>query len=52
MRHPSVADDVRGTFAGFKTPEVIDYIRKLGVSSIEFLPIHAFVQDQHLLERA
>lgn len=51
MRHPAVADEARGTFAAFKTPEVIDYIRKLGVSSIEFLPIHAFVQDQHLLEK-
>ncbi|MCW3148102.1 glycogen debranching protein GlgX [Stutzerimonas stutzeri] len=51
MRHPAVAEEMRGTFAGFKTPEVIDYIRKLGVSSIEFLPIHAFVQDQHLLEK-
>ena len=51
MRHPAVPEEFRGTFAGFKTPEVIDYIRKLGVSSIEFLPIHAFVQDQHLLEK-
>ena len=50
MRHPAVADELRGTFAGLKTPEIIEYIRKLGVSSIEFLPIHAFVQDQHLLE--
>ena len=52
MRHPSVADDVRGTFAGFKTPEVIDYIRKLGVSSIEFLPIHAFVRTSICWKRA
>ena len=51
MRHPAVADELRGTFAGLKTPEIIEYIRKLGVSSIEFLPIHAFVQDQHLLEK-
>ncbi|MBB3104379.1 glycogen debranching protein GlgX [Azomonas macrocytogenes] len=51
MLHPAVAKEVRGTFAGMKTPEVIDYLRKLGISSIEFLPIHAFVQDQHLLEK-
>ena len=51
MRHPAVPENVRGTFAGMMVPEVIDYIRKLGVSSIELLPIHAFVQDQHLLEK-
>ena len=51
MQHPAVPEDMRGTFGGFKTPEVIDYVRKLGVSSIEFLPIHGFVQDQHLLEK-
>lgn len=31
--------------------DVVDYIRSLGVSSVELLPIHAFVDDQHLLEQ-
>ena len=39
----------RGYQYGWLMPdEIAEYIRKLGVSSIEFLPIHAFVQDQHL----
>src|SRR5690606_23115248 len=42
---------VRGTFAGLAHPEVIDHLRSLGVSSVELLPIHGFVQDQHLLEK-
>src|SRR5690606_17623219 len=51
MRHPAVPEAVRGTFAGMMTGEVVDYLRKLGVTSIEFLPIHAFVNDQHLLQK-
>ncbi|GGJ86241.1 glycogen debranching protein GlgX [Pseudomonas matsuisoli] len=51
MRHPSVGEEVRGTFAGLGQGDVLNYIRRLGVSSVELLPIHAFVQDQHLLEK-
>ena len=51
MRHPEVPEPVRGTFAGLMRPEVIQHIRSLGVTSVELLPIHAFIQDQHLLEQ-
>ncbi len=51
MTHPAVAPGARGTFAGLKTPEIIDYLCQLGVTSIELMPIQAFVQDQQLLEK-
>ncbi len=51
MRHPSVPENVRGTFAGLMVDDVLEHIRKLGVSSVELLPIHAFVNDQHLLHK-
>ncbi|PMR73227.1 glycogen debranching protein GlgX [Billgrantia endophytica] len=51
MRHPEVPEALRGTFSGLMVNEVVDYIRSLGVSSVELLPIHAFVDDRHLLER-
>jgi len=51
MRHPSVPPEMRGTFAGLMRPEVVDYIRRLGVTTIELLPIHAFVDDSHLLDK-
>src|SRR5690348_695000 len=51
MRHPTVPAEMRGTFAGLMRPEVVDYIRRLGVSAIELLPIHAFVDDSHLLDK-
>lgn len=51
MRHPNVPENVRGTFAGLMVKEVLDYLRELGVSSVELLPIHAFADDQHLLQK-
>jgi glycogen operon protein len=50
-RHPDVTDHQRGTFAGLGTQKVIEYIRSLGVTSVELLPIHTFIDDVHLVER-
>jgi glycogen operon protein len=50
-QHPAVPKDLRGTFAGLANPEVIQYIKDLGVTSVEMLPIHTFVNDSHLLEQ-
>ncbi|HEV2621697.1 MAG TPA: glycogen debranching protein GlgX [Frateuria sp.] len=50
MRHPQVPEDLRGTCAGLAMPAVLEHIRSLGVTSIELLPIHAYLDDRHLLE--
>ena len=50
-RFPKMKDKLRGTFAGLGQKEVVDYIRSLGVTSVELLPIHSFVNDSHLLEK-
>ena len=50
-RHPDVAAHQRGTFAGLGTPKVIDYIKSLGVTSVELLPVHTFTSERHLIER-
>jgi len=49
--HPAVPEDLRGTYAGLATKEVIDYIKSLGVTSIELLPIHTFIDESHLVEK-
>ncbi len=46
-----VPENLRGSFAGLAQREVIDYIRSLGVTSVELLPIHAFVNDSLLLDK-
>ena len=50
-KHPAVPEALRGTFTGLSTPEVIEYVKSLGVTTVELLPIHMFINDSHLLER-
>ncbi len=50
-RHPAVPEELRGTYAGLALPEVLGYIRRLGVTAVELLPIHMFVDDSQLLEK-
>jgi glycogen operon protein len=51
MLHPLVPEDVRGTFAALAAPDLIDYLVALGITAIELMPVHAFAQDRHLIER-
>ena len=44
-------EELRGTYAGLGQPQILEYIKKLGVTSVELLPIHAFVQDSNLIEK-
>ena len=41
----------RGTFRGLSAPSIIEHLKRLGVTAIELLPVHAFVDDRHLIER-
>src|SRR6204780_3723238 len=50
-KHPGVPEHLRGTYAGFGSPEVIDYLKSLGITSVELLPIHSFINDSNLLEK-
>jgi glycogen operon protein len=49
--HPSLSEEMRGTYAGLASPEVVAYLRALGVTSVELLPVHTFINDNFLLER-
>jgi glycogen operon protein len=49
--HPDVPEELRGTYAGIAHPAVIDHLRKLGITAIELMPVHQFVQDSTLLDR-
>jgi glycogen operon protein len=51
MQHPAVPRELRGTFSGLMQHEVIEYIKNLGVTAVELLPIHAFVDDSYLIEK-
>ncbi|VUD51054.1 Glycogen operon protein GlgX [Thalassocella blandensis] len=47
--HMGVPMGERGTFAGMMRPEVVDYVKGLGVTAIELLPVHAFIDEHFLL---
>ena len=50
-RHPDVPEGQRGTYAGLASLPSIDYLKSLGVTAVELLPVHHFVRDKHLADR-
>ncbi|WP_145227287.1 glycogen debranching protein GlgX [Rudaeicoccus suwonensis] len=51
MTHPDVPEEIRGTYAGMAHPSVIEHLTDLGVTAVELLPVHQFVQDTTLAEQ-
>ena len=51
MRFPGLAEPLRGSFAGFGTAPVIAYLKSLGITSVELLPIQSFYDDRHLIAK-
>lgn len=51
MLHPALPGELRGTYAGVADPVTINYLKELGITALELLPVHHFVADRHLLER-
>jgi glycogen operon protein len=49
--HPDVPPDIRGTYAGMSHPAVVKYLQRLGITALELLPVHQFVQDSVLHEK-
>ena len=49
--HPEVPEPYRGTFRGLADPAVIRHLKSIGVTSVELLPVHSFVNDDYLLEK-
>ncbi len=50
-RHPDVPEELRGTYAGLAQPPVIEYLKELGVTAVELMPIHFFIHDKHLVDQ-
>ena len=51
MRHPDVPPALRGTYAGLMCAPVIDHLKRLGVTTLELMPVHTCVDDRQLVER-
>ncbi len=50
LQHPGVPEQLRGTYAGLATAPVIEHLKRLGVTAVELLPVHAFVDEKRLLQ--
>ncbi|HYG03848.1 MAG TPA: alpha-amylase family glycosyl hydrolase, partial [Chryseosolibacter sp.] len=51
MQHPDIPEKIKGTYAGIAHPATIQYLKELGITAIELMPIHHFVADRHLKEK-
>ena len=51
IRHPDIPPEIRGTYAGLGHPVMIGHLRRLGVTAVELMPVHQFVQDHALAQR-
>ncbi|MEU4222151.1 glycogen debranching protein GlgX [Actinoplanes sp. NPDC026623] len=51
IRHPDIPEDVRGTYSGLAHPAVIKYLKQLGITAVELMPVHQFVHDGGLIDR-
>ncbi|MGV1753090.1 glycogen debranching protein GlgX [Agrobacterium sp. CG674] len=49
--HPGISEKLRGTYEGLGDKQIVDYIKSLGITSVELLPIHSFPDDSHLLDK-
>jgi len=49
MRHPAIKESERGTFNGMRNEEVLAYLKALGITSLELMPVHDFVDEYHLV---
>jgi len=50
-RHPELPPEIRGTYAALGHPLVIDYLKELGVTAVELMPVHEFIHDHALVQR-
>ncbi len=48
--HPEVPPQWRGTYAGLASAPVVEHLQRLGVTAVELLPVHAFVDDRRLVQ--
>ncbi len=49
--HPMIPEELRGTYTGFASDPVIEYLKELGVTAVEFMPLHHSISEFHLVRR-
>jgi isoamylase len=51
IAHPDIPEEIRGSYAGIAHPALIGHLKRLGITALELMPVHQFIQDEHLVKR-
>ncbi|PRY14192.1 glycogen operon protein [Pontibacter ummariensis] len=51
MMHPDIPEEIRGTYAALGHPVTIKYLKELGITAVELMPVHHFITDRYLLDK-
>src|ERR1700743_1294156 len=48
---PDIPDQIKGTYAALAHPKVIDYLKRLGITAVELMPVHQSISERHLVDK-
>ena len=51
MRHPEIPEALRGSYAALGSAPAISHLKRLGVTTVELMPVHSFINDRYLAEK-
>ncbi|QRV02901.1 glycogen debranching protein GlgX [Arcanobacterium phocisimile] len=51
MTHPDIPEELRGTYMGMAHPAMVSYLKELGITALELMPVHQFVNDTSLIDK-
>jgi glycogen operon protein len=51
MQHPGIEETQRGKLSGLSNKKIVEYIKALGVTSVQLMPVHAFIDEHHLVDK-
>ncbi|ASZ13461.1 glycogen debranching protein GlgX [Chitinophaga pendula] len=51
QQHPDIPENIRGSYAAIAHPVTINYLKELGITAIELMPVHHFINDRHLIDK-
>jgi isoamylase len=51
VAHPEIPSELRGTYTGLAHPVMIDHLKRLGITAVELMPVHEFLNDHHLQDK-
>ena len=51
MRHPDIPPQLRGSYAAIAMPPIVEHLQRIGITALELMPVHAFIDERHLVDK-